>query len=329
MDDQSLQELKKLKNIQEIVDFIRPYYPDINISKFQIGEIERALYHIYIKLIGKIMLFSPISMRNFLKFFLLKYEIMNIKQLIIGSIIGLSKKEKSKNINFLVEEYLDNTDFIKKLSELSDLSEIQLLMRRTKYNKAIREGILYFKNNNEIFVLEAFLDRLYYETLLKQKRIYNKKERTIINSFINLIVEIYNLKMIYRGIKNKIEPKLLIQFIVHNYQFLNQQVIKNLVNLKDVNIFFDKVEKYLKSVADLKVLTKRISFKREHFIWSLEGLYQQYFFNKLKIKVDDIEYITIFRIMELLIRKDKEIRFDILPLVIKILNAKYDILELK
>jgi len=33
--------------------------------------------------------------------------------------------------------------------------------------------------------------------------------------------------------------------------------------------------------------------------------------------------------MELIIRKDKEIRFDILPLVIKILNAKYDILELK
>jgi len=266
MDEQSLQELKKLKNIQEIIDFIRPYYPDINISKFQIGEIERALYHIYIKLIGKIMLVSPISMRNFLKFYLLKYEIMNIKQLIIGSIVGLTKKEKSKNINFLVEEYLDNTDFIKKLSELSDLSEIQLLMRKTKYNKAIREGILYFKNNNEIFVLEAFLDRLYYENLLKQKRIYNKKERTIINSFINLIIEIYNLKMIYRGIKNKIEPKILIQFIVHNYQFLNRQVIKNLINLKDVDVFFDKVEGYLKSVADIKDLTKRISFKREHFI---------------------------------------------------------------
>ena len=329
MDEQSLQELKKLRNIKEIIDFIRPYYPDLNVSKFKIVEIEKALYHIYIKLIGKILLSSPMNMRNFLKFFLLKYEIMNIKQLIIGSIVGLSKKEKSKNINLLVEEYLDNTDFIKKLSELSDLSEIQLLMRRTKYNKAVREGILYFKNNNEIFVLEAFLDRLYYENLLKQKRIYNKKERTIINSFINLIVEIYNLKMIYRGIKNKIEPKLLIQFIVHNYQFLNRQVITNLVNLKDVNIFFDKVEEYLKSVADIKDLTKRISFKREHFIWSLEGLYQQHFFNKLKIKVDDIEYITIFRIMELLIRKDKEIRFDILPLVIKILNAKYDILELK
>jgi vacuolar-type H+-ATPase subunit C/Vma6 len=329
MDEQSLQELKKLRNIQEIIDFIRPYYPDLNVSKFTIGEIEKALYHIYIKLIGKIMLFSPISMRNFLKFYLLKYEIMNIKQLIIGSIVGLSKKEKSKNINFLVEEYLDNTDFIKKLSELSDLSEIQLLMRRTKYNKAIREGILYFRNNNEIFVLEAFLDRLYYENLLKQKRIYNKKERTIIYSFINLIIEIYNLKTIYRGIKNNIEPKILIQFVVHNYQFFNQQVIKKLVNLKDVEVFFDKVEDYLKNVEEIKDLSKRISFKREHFIWSLEGIYQNYFFNKLKIKADDIEYITIFRIIELLIRKDKEIRFDILPLVIRILNAKYEILEFK
>jgi len=329
MDEQSLQDLKKLRNIQEIIDFIRPYYPDLNITKFKIGEIEKALYHIYIKLIGKIILFSPMSMRNFLKFYLLKYEIMNIKQLIIGSIVGLSKKEKSKNINFLVEEYLENTDFIKKLNELSNLSEIQLLMRRTKYNKAVREGLLYFKNNNEIFVLEAFLDRLYYENLLKQKKLYNKKESSIINSFINWIIEIYNLKMIYRGIKNNIEPKILIQFIIHNYHFFNRQELNNLINLRNVNDFFDEVEAYLRNIESIKDLTKRIRFKREHFIWSLEGLYQNFFFKKLKIKTDDIDLITIFRIIELLIRKDKEIRFDILPHVINVLNAKYDILELK
>lgn len=329
MDEQSLQDLKKLRDIQEIIEYIKPYYPNLSISKFRIEEIEKALYHTYIKLIGKIMLFSPKNMRNFLKIYLLKYEIMNIKTLIIGSIVGLSKKEKSKNINLLVEEYLENTDFIKKLTELSNLSEIQLLMRRTKYNKAVREGLLYFKNNNEIFVLESFLDRLFYENLLKQKRFYSKKEKAIINSYINWIIEIYNLKVIYRGIKNKIDPKILTQFIVNNYQFFNQLAINNLVNLTDVNVFFEKVEDYLKNIDEIKDLTRRISIKREHFIWSLEGLYQNYFFNKLKIKMEDIDYMTIFRIMELLIKKDKEIRFDILPHVINSLHAKYDILELK
>ena len=327
MDEISLQELKKLNNIQDILEYIAPYYPNLSVNKITIEEIEKALYHVYIKLIGKIMLVSPKNMRNFLKNFLLKYEIMNIKQIIIGSIVGLTKKEKTKNINFVVEEYLENTDFIRKLNEVSNLSEIQLMMKRTIYNKAVREGLLYFKNNNEIFVLEAFLDRLYYENLMKLKNFYNAKERTIISTYIDCIIDIYNLKIIYRGIINKIEPKLLIQFLVKNYHFLNPQFIANLVNVTDIEIYFEEVENYFKKVEPLKDRIRIVELRREHFIWSLEGIYQNYFFNTFKIKIDDIEYSTILRIMELLIKKDKEIKFDILPFVIKLLHSKYEMLE--
>ena len=84
MDDRSLQEFKKLRNIQDIMDYLTPYYPDLNVDGFKIKTIEKALYHIYIKIIGKILLCSPPSMRSFLKIFLLKYEIININKLIKG-----------------------------------------------------------------------------------------------------------------------------------------------------------------------------------------------------------------------------------------------------
>ncbi|MFX1412224.1 MAG: V-type ATPase subunit, partial [Promethearchaeota archaeon] len=157
-----LPKLKEISGIEEFVEFIRPYYPEINIKDYTIIEIEQALFHILIKLMGKILQFSPENMRLFLRSLFVKYEISNIKQIILGSIIGLSKGEKSKRINFLVEEYLEHSDFINDLIEIDELDEIQLYLKNSRYNKAVREGILYFKNNNEIFILEAFLDKLFY-----------------------------------------------------------------------------------------------------------------------------------------------------------------------
>ena len=72
---------------------------------------------------------------------------------------------------------------------------------------------------SEIFVLDAFLDRLYYETLMNEKKKQNKKSKFIISEFIDYLIEIYNIKVIYRGIKNNIDRKLLVQFLIKNPYF--------------------------------------------------------------------------------------------------------------
>jgi vacuolar-type H+-ATPase subunit C/Vma6 len=197
-------------------------------------------------------------------------------------------------------------------------------MRGTKYNKAVREGLLYFKNTNEVFVLLSFLDRMYFENLMKQKKLSNIKVKTIITTYIDSVIEIYNLNMIYRGIKNKIETKLLAQFLVGNYFLFNEDEINNLLNQDNVTDFFDLIQDHKK----IKEISKNIVIKREHFIWSLEGLYLKYFFDKFKIKMDDIDSITIFRIIEILIKKEKEIKFDILPHIVNVLHEKYELLDL-
>ena len=80
------------------------------------------------------MLYSPPNMRVFLRNFLLKFEIINIKNIIIGSILGLNIEEKKRNTNLLVEEYLENTEFIEDLLKISSLDEIQFFMKKTKYS---------------------------------------------------------------------------------------------------------------------------------------------------------------------------------------------------
>ncbi|TFG07592.1 MAG: hypothetical protein EU539_04500 [Promethearchaeota archaeon] len=327
MDADSLQKLREIEKIEDFVEFIKPYYPDLDIEQYTIEEIEKELMRVFVKIIGRILTYSPQNMRDFLKDYLLQYEIMNIKQIILGMIIGMSREQKSENVNFLVEEYLENSDFIKGLLEITSLDEVRVYMRGTKYYEAIREGILYFKNNNEIFVLEAFLDQLYYRNLRKREEFLNRKEKKMISLFIKIITEIYNLNLIYRGIINKIDKTLLSQFLVQHNLFLTKNVIEDLLNLENIDEFITKVREYFKGIEELKNFYEKIDIKEEHLRWSYEGLYIEYFFSKFKTKLDDIDYSTILQIFEILIKKEKEIRFDIMPNTVKIIHEKYKLLE--
>ncbi len=324
MDEDQLNKLKNYKTIEEFIEFIKPFYPELNIKEYTIENIELALYDFFIKVNGKIISFSPLNMRNFLKDFLLKYEIMNIKQIILGFIVNLSREEILHNVNFLVEEYLENTDFIKDLIEIPTLEQIQLYMKGTRYYKAMREGLLYFKNYNEIFVLESFLDQLYYLNLLNREKSYNQNEKRIISLFDSFITEIYNINLIYRGIKNNIDINLLSQFLIHNYLFFNEKKMEILLTQENFEDLFSYIDDTLGRVPELQYY--KIS-EYERPIWELERMYKDYFFRKFKIQMQDIEDITIFRILELIISKEHEIKYEIIPNIVRIIHDKFKVLE--
>ncbi|MBY9011294.1 MAG: V-type ATPase subunit [Candidatus Lokiarchaeota archaeon] len=327
IDDDTLSRLKTIYDIETFIETIKPFYPNIEVKEFTIEEIEGVLFNNYIQLIGKIQQFSPINMRNFLRNYLMKFEIQNIKQVIISLIIGMKQEERRSNINFLVEVYLDNTEFIEDLLKLTTVDEIQIYLKKSLYNIPIREGLLYFKKNKEIFVLEAFLDQLYFNHLNEQVKNLDKKEKIMISLFVKYKTEIYNLNLIYRGIKNRIDKKLLSQFLVDNYLFLNEDKLKYLLNQDNPEDFLSIVDLYLKNItkADQIFITLKIDTK--HIIRSIEQFYITYYFKKFKIKIDDIDFSTISKILEVLIKKEKEIKFDILPRVIKIIHKKFKVLK--
>jgi len=327
MDEGTLQKLDDINDIKQFVEFISRYYPGFNFNEYTIESLEKALFHNYIKLIGKIISHTPLSMRNFLRNYLMKYEITNIKRIILGTILGMTLNEKTKMVNKLVEKYLNHSDFINELIEISSLDEIQLFFSPTRYNKVIREGILYFKNTNEIFVLEAFLDQLYYKTMKKELRRLNKKEKIMISLYVKYISDIYNLNLIYRGIITNIDSNLISQLLVDNYLFLNKGILDKCLNLTDVNDLINEISQHLSGIKEIHHYLTKFTINKEHFIWSVEKLYLDYYFRTFQTKLDDIEYNAIFSILEVLIKKDKEIRLFILPKIVNILHEKYRMLK--
>jgi len=327
MDEFTLQKLKGITEIKQLIEFIRNYYPGLSFDTYTIEDIEVALNETYIKLIGRILSYSPTGMKKFLRSYLLKYEIRNIKNIILGAILGMSANEKLSMVNQTAEIYLSNTDFIKGLTQINSLDGIQLYMKNTKYNRAMREGLLYFKNENEVFVLEAFLDQLYYENLKKEIKHLNKKEKKMISLYVKYTTEIYNLNTIYRGIINEINPKLLSQFLVDNFLFLDKGKLENLLNLTNIDDFISLLTQYYSKITDIRLYFITSTLNVKHLIWSIEKIYVDYYFKTFKIKIDDIDYQTIFRILEVLIKKDDEIRLYVLPKVVKILQSKFKLLK--
>ena len=319
--------MKAIYDIETFIETIKPFYPNIEVKEFTIEEIEGVLFNNYIQLIGKIQQFSPLNMRRFLRNYLMKFEIQNIKQVIISLIIGMNQEERRSNINFLVEVYLDNTEFIEDLLKFTTLDEIQIYLKKSLYNIPIREGFLYFKKNKEIFVLEAFLDQLYFNHLNEQVKNLDKKEKIMISLFVKYKTEIYNLNLIYRGIKNRIDKKLLSQFLVDNYLFLNEDKLKYLLNQDNPEDFLSIVDLYLKNITKVDQIFIKLKIDPKHIIRSIEQFYITYYFKKFTIKIDDINFFTISKILEVLIKKEKEIKFDILPRVIKIIHKKFKALK--
>jgi len=105
--------------------------------------------------------------------------------------------------------------------------------------------------------------------------------------------------------------------------FLDEQKHKSLLNLETLQEFFLTIEDHLKKVKELKAFKIPIQINKKYFMWSLEMMYQNYYFKKFKIKLDDIEYSTIFSILEFIIRKEKEIKFNIIPNISRVIDDKF------
>ncbi|MFX1497593.1 MAG: V-type ATPase subunit [Promethearchaeota archaeon] len=321
-----LVKIQTITSIDELIEFLKPYYPDTSFKIHSISEIEKSLYYSFFKLIGKILVNSSEELRQFLKFFLMKYEIYNIKNIILGTILNKTKKEKTNGTNFLIEELLDNEDFIRELINKRTINEIQLYMKKTNYYQVVKEGLDFYKRNQEIFVLAVYLDKLYYEDLSRVKSRFSNIDFKIIETYINYVVEIYNLKILYRGIKNNIEKNLLSQLLVNSFLFLNSKKFNILLNQETIEGFNQSLITLL-TTSKSKIFPPDILSKSdEDIIAILKSIYDEYFLKECHKEVTSLASLTTSKVLELLVKKESEIKDVLIPLVVNIINLKYQTL---
>jgi len=339
--DEEYNKLKVIKDSNELIQKLERYFPTISeLKELNLVSIEKKLLIIYFKIISKLIPYFPIQYQSFLKNILERFEIWNVKMFIMGKLINLDEQKLKDEIFLEVERILDRNKFIQKLLSCNSIDDaIDFLKKQDKYKDVIERGWEFYNKTKEIFLLENLLDKLFVERIMQYIEDFKGKERILFEIYVDTLIERYNLVLIFRGIKNKINFELLNQLIVPKINILTLQELQYLAQSSDEKEFINRlnnIEKkhkmisinskfwveniYLYKLLEFKKKSEIIQYSTEDPLTGFILQLNRRLINILNAKGEfDIKYMAIKNSLNLILRKEIDV-YKVLKLFVKIFH---------
>jgi vacuolar-type H+-ATPase subunit C/Vma6 len=163
------------------------------------GKFERIFRESLINDYVEVIRNSPKAAKNFLKTYIQRFEIENLKTIIKGIYAELSLEEKKDRIYFQVEDFLKRRSVFEEASKASDIKMVAETMKKTEYSSALRQGLASYEENGTTACLDVLLDKTFYEKLHNSFQQLPKKERRFAAFYEGTEEASYVLLTILRG----------------------------------------------------------------------------------------------------------------------------------
>ena len=226
--DKQFSELIESQNIEEVKNYLRGF-PDYAkyIDKYPI---EKALDAQLAETYDLLARISPDNSKAAFKFLLKKWDIENIKSLIIAKKVGLNKDETLD----LIVPFGELTDRLDTLIDSDDVGEIINSLEGTEYPQILENAIPVYEETGLLLPLEASMDKYLLENLLRTVATPEDDNRVFLHQYVGKIVDASNIKIIIRakadGLKyDDIEPYM----ISDGYQ-IREWKLKDMMESEDV-----------------------------------------------------------------------------------------------
>jgi V/A-type H+/Na+-transporting ATPase subunit C len=169
LNNTKMRSLTETKDLNDFVSALNDTIYKDELSKirppFSSRKLERVFQESLIQDYIKIIKNSPKTSTPFLRMFLQRLEIENIKILVKGIQAELPFEEKKLRIYFQVEDFLKRRDLFEEASKASDVKMLSETLKKTEYSLAIKEGLLSYEENGTTACLDILLDKIFYERL--------------------------------------------------------------------------------------------------------------------------------------------------------------------
>jgi vacuolar-type H+-ATPase subunit C/Vma6 len=249
---------------------------------------------------------------------LYRYEIWNLKTLLAGTLANMDKESIRKEIVMKPEELLQRRKFMETLLKQDDIVHILRILRKSRYAEVIKRGYYYFTKRKEIFLLEALLDKLFVEYLYETRHEYTGIEKKIFNVSIDIIIQKYNLMLIYRSFRNKVPRELLKQLIIPSGSLFTADLITQFVSYDNIAGFINHLRGFIQSHPRLKREDSLKKGSDSDLITHLLSVLNKNIFKKLtESNIADIDSLTIKRVLSFIFNKENEI-YRVLGLFVKV-----------
>lgn len=226
--DKQYSEILESQNIGEIKNYLRgiPEYAKY-IDEFPL---EKALDVQLAETYDIIARIAPDNSKDAFSFLMKKWDIRNIKSLIIAKEAGLSVDE---TMNLLVP-FGELSDRLNTLVDTDNVEEILNGLDGTDYAPILEDALPQYKETGLLLPLEASLDNYLLENLLRTAATPEDDNTSLLHEYVGNMVDIANIKIILRaktdGLKfEDIEPYM----ITKGYQ-VREWKLKELMESEDV-----------------------------------------------------------------------------------------------
>jgi len=227
--EKQFSEIIESQNIEEVKNYLRGF-PDYAkyVDKYPL---EKALDAQLAETYDLLARITPDNSKDAFGFLLRKWDIENIKSIIVAKEVGLSREETLD----LVVPFGELSDRLDTLIDAKNVNELINGLEDTDYPQVLEDAIPVYESTGLLLPLEASLDKYLLRNLLRTAATPEDDNTSLLHTYIGSIVDANNIKTIIRakadGLKYEdIEPYM----ISEGYQ-VREWKLKDLMEAEDVN----------------------------------------------------------------------------------------------
>jgi V/A-type H+-transporting ATPase subunit C len=249
LSEKQLSEIIEADTIEEVKNYLRglPEYAKY-VDKYPL---EKALNTELAETYDTLAKITPGGIRPIFKALLQKWDVNNIKSLIIAKDAGLSKKETAD----LLVPFGELSELMDKLLDAKNITDIINGLEGTPYARVLDDALSAYQDTGMILPLEASLDRYFMENLITAASNPAEESTRILHSYIGAQVDAANLSIILRSKVEGLKYEDIKEYIIPKGYGIREWKLKDLMEAEDVGGVISSLEgtEYAQILADSMV----------------------------------------------------------------------------
>jgi V/A-type H+-transporting ATPase subunit C len=182
------------------------------------------------------------------------------------------------------EAYLVNAgtlkhSVLKSMTESSSMADVVSSLENTEYGSTLSAAIADSKDKNNLLPLEAAVDKYVFERIYKKVSTAKDTHMAVVQMLIGTKIDLLNIRLILRGIAEKIDTKLLEKYMIDASYNLGEGGTKELLKLESL----DELVSYLENTPYTEVMAGAVDeFNRTGSLTLVEKQIHEYYLSFAK-----------------------------------------------
>jgi V/A-type H+-transporting ATPase subunit C len=238
LSEAKLKALTESKNLSELAAQLRDSSYQEQISKVSLPltsrKLERAFNENLIATYVKIIKNSPKNASKYLRLYLLRFEVENIKALIKATNGKLSFEQKLSKLYLSAEDYLKFRPKIEETAKAQTIQQIVKILKKSDYWLALSMGVQSYEEDGSTTCLDVLIDKTFYEELFESYEDLPKKEKPHARFYASTENDGFTVLTLLRGKNLNYDVNWLRLAVPLNNFYLDEETVEAMVTAADI-----------------------------------------------------------------------------------------------